>query len=98
MITHTVFFRLKHAKDSAAERKFLTEAAALANIPGVMDFEMLRQTSPKNDFDYGLSMKFANQAAYDAYNDNPFHIRFVNDLWVPEVAAFLEIDYVPLHQ
>ena len=52
--------------------------------------------SPKNDFDFGFSMVFADQAAYDSYNVHPDHVRFVRDRWVPEVESFLEIDYVPL--
>ena len=38
-------------------------------------------------------MEFADQAAYDGYNEHPVHTAFVADRWVPEVADFLEIDY-----
>ena len=41
--------------------------AALAAIPGVQRFERLRQTSTRNDFSFGVSMEFADQAAYDGY-------------------------------
>ena len=95
MIRHTVAFRLKHAPGSEAEREFLdTAQRILAPIPGVNAFECLRQVSRKNNFTFGLSMEFANQAAYDGYNNHPDHVRFVEDRWVPEVAEFLEIDYV----
>ena len=30
------------------------------------------------------------------YNNHPAHVAFVRDRWVPEVAAFMEIDYVVL--
>ena len=96
MIRHTVAFRLHHALDSTEEADFLSAARALADIPGVTAFEQLRQTSPKNDFDFGFSMEFADQAAYDGYNQHPVHTAFVADRWVPEVADFLEIDYTPL--
>ncbi|BCP52552.1 stress responsive protein [Kaistia sp. 32K] len=96
MIRHTVVFRLKHEKGSEAERLFLANAQRLASIPGVGGFEQLRQVSPKNDYDFGFSMEFADEAAYAGYNDHPDHVAFVRDHWVPEVAAFLEIDYVPL--
>ena len=59
-------------------------------------FERLRQVSPKNDYAYGFSMEFADQAAYDAYNGHPVHTAFVRDRWQPEVERFLEIDYVRL--
>ena len=96
MIRHTVAFRLRHSPGSAEETDFLTAALVLAAIPGVERFEQLRQTSPKNDFAFGFSMEFADQAAYDAYNVHPAHTAFVAERWVPEVEDFLEIDYVPL--
>ena len=96
MIRHTVVFTLKHAAGSAEETAFLRDAKVLAAIPGVEKFEPLRQVSPKNDYAFGFSMEFADQAAYSGYNDHPDHVAFVRDRWVPEVARFLEIDYVPL--
>ncbi len=47
-------------------------------------------------FRFGFSMEFADAAAYQGYNDHPEHLRFVRERWVPEVEAFLEIDYEPL--
>jgi heme-degrading monooxygenase HmoA len=93
MIRHTVAFKLKHAPGSAPERLFLDAARALAAIPGVKQFECLRQTSQKNPFDFGLSMEFDSPADYRAYNDHPDHVRFVQTRWVPEVMDFVEIDY-----
>jgi Stress responsive A/B Barrel Domain len=96
MIRHTVVFRLKHPKGSAAEKKFLTDSRILAKIPGVRTFEQLRQVSPKNDYHFGFSMEFTDQKAYSGYNEHPDHVAFVRDRWIPEVESFLEIDYVPL--
>ena len=96
MIRHTVVFRLKHPAGSAAEAGFLDAAQGLSQIPGVARFERLRQVSPKNDYHFGLSMEFADQAAYSGYNDHPDHVAFVRDRWVPEVVDFMEIDYVAL--
>ena len=96
MIRHTVVFTLKHAAGSAEEGAFLRDAIVLASIPGVENFERLRQVSPKNDYAFGFSMEFADQAAYGAYNDHPSHVAFVRDRWVPEVERFLEIDYAAL--
>jgi hypothetical protein len=99
MIRHTVVFRLKHKAGSAAEQQFLADGRRiLTAIPGVTKFEALRQTSRKhgNDYDFGFSMEFADQAAYDGYDRHPDHIAFVRDRWVPEVAKFLEIDYTAI--
>lgn len=96
MIRHTVVFRLRHEKGSAAEQAFLDAAMVLRSIPGVKAFEQLRQVSLKNDYTFGFSMEFADEAAFAGYNDHPDHVAFVRDRWLPEVEAFMEIDYVPL--
>jgi hypothetical protein len=91
-IRHTVAFRLGHPAGSAEEADFLAAAEALATIDGVEAYELLRQVGAKNGFDYGISMEFADRAAYDAYNADPAHVRFVQTRW-PEVTEFLELDY-----
>ena len=92
-IRHTVVFRLSHDEGSQAEADFLATAAQLAAIPGVDAFEILRETSPKNEYRFGISMEFADGAAYAAYNGHPDHVAFVQGRWIPEVADFLEVDY-----
>ncbi len=96
MIRHTVVFVLKHAHGSLQEKAFLRDAKVLAEIPGVKKFEQLRQVSKKNDYEFGFSMEFADQAAYTAYNEHPKHVKFVKDRWDREVERFLEIDYVQI--
>jgi stress responsive alpha/beta barrel protein len=96
MIRHTVVFTLKHAEGSPEERAFMKAAEELATINTVEKFEQLRQVSAKCDFAYGFSMEFADQAAYDVYNDHPLHQAFVQNRWMKEVSAFQEIDYRPL--
>jgi hypothetical protein len=92
-IRHTVVFTPKHAEGSPAESDFLAAAARLSSIPGVKSFEILREISPKNEYRFGISMEFADRAAYTSYNEHPDHVRFVRERWIPEVADFLEIDY-----
>ena len=96
MIRHTVVFRLKHPAGSEAEAAFLADSRVLAAIPGVEAFEQLRQVSAKNDYAFGFSMEFEDEAAYRSYDQHPDHVAFVRERWVPEVEAFLEIDYTPL--
>jgi heme-degrading monooxygenase HmoA len=91
-IRHSVVFRLKHDAGSEAESDFLRANAALASIPGVEAFELMREVSPKNDYAFALTMEFADRAAYAAYNEHPDHVAFVQGRWVPEVDAFLEVD------
>jgi heme-degrading monooxygenase HmoA len=88
-----VVFKLKHPKDSPKEKEFLTEIRKLSAIPGVKNFECLRQVSKKNKFEYGLSMEFDSQKAYDAYSNHPDHNAFVQKYWVTEVEDFMELDF-----
>jgi hypothetical protein len=92
-IRHTVVFKLKHRQDGAKEQDFLEAARKLAAIPGVENFECLKQISRKNNFEFGLSMEFANQQLYDQYNNHPDHVAFIQQRWLKEVEDFLEIDY-----
>jgi hypothetical protein len=93
-IRHTVVFTPKHPEGSPDEADFLAAATALSELPGVEEYELLREVSPKNDYRYGISMVFADRDAYDGYNEHPQHVRFVQDRWNAEVEDFLEIDYV----
>ena len=94
MIEHTVTFRLVHPAGSPEEAAFLAAARELTTIPGVRDFTIKRQTSPKLAHDFGIAMEFANQSDYDAYNSHPLHVRFLEEHWFKEVAAFQEADFV----
>ncbi len=95
-IQHTVVFRLVHPAGSAAEQDFLAAARALGDIPGVEDFRRLRQVSRKSSYTFYFSMHFADEAAYQAYNEHPTHVAFVRDRWDREVADFAELDFVTL--
>lgn len=90
-IQHTVTFRLG---DDADPDAFFDRLLALEAIDGVEDFHLLRQVGTKNDFTHGLTMTFADQAAYDAYDAHPDHQAFVAEVWARDVADFLELDYV----
>ncbi len=92
-IRHTVTFTLVHPQGSADERDFLDAAEHLATIPGVEAFELLAEVSPKNSYRFGISMEFADRAAYERYNEHPEHVRFVQERWLSEVSDFLELDY-----
>lgn len=93
-IEHTVAFRLSAAPGSAEESDFLDEArTALTSIPGVEGFAVMRQVSPKSPLAWQFRMRFADQAAYDAYDAHPTHVDFVERRWKRDVAEFQELDF-----
>jgi hypothetical protein len=92
-IRHVVLFTLRHARGSAEERAFLADGERiLTGVPGVERFEVLRQVSPKTDFDFCFSMEFADRGTYDRYSAHPDHGDFVELRWKTEVARFQEVD------
>ena len=93
-IVHTVMFSLKAVPDSGEALGFLKDGKeTLSLIPGVEKFEVRRQVSNKNDFQYGFSMVFADSTAFNNYLVHPLHVGFVNERWEKEVSAFQEADY-----
>jgi hypothetical protein len=93
-LRHMVIFCLKHDSGTPEEKKFLQDSSSiLSAIPGVKKFEVLRQVSPKNDYDFGLSMEFDDEQSYEKYNTHPSHVDYVEQRWLKEVVRFLEIDF-----
>ena len=96
MIRHTVVFKFNDQTSAIKEKDFFMAIKKLSSIPGVQNFECLRQIGKKNNFDYGVSMEFNGTAEYEHYNNHPMHVHFLNQYWKKDVADFMEIDYQPL--
>jgi len=96
MIRHSVILKLKSDIDTETKQAFFAAVDKLADIPDVQKFEVLKQISPKNKFEYGISMEFDTQEQYDSYSNHPQHQVFIQNFWIKAVEDFLEIDYVLL--
>lgn len=93
MIRHSVILKLKETISDESKKAFFDAVDKLKEIPDVKTFEVLNQISPKNKFEYGISMEFENQEQYDTYSNHPAHLDFIQNFWIPNVEDFLEIDY-----
>lgn len=96
MIHHSVFFKFKVGSSEVEREEFFKAGNLLSVIPGVQHFEIVREISPKNDFEFGFSMVFGNATAYENYNAHSDHTFFVQNYWLKMVEKFLEIDYEPI--
>jgi heme-degrading monooxygenase HmoA len=65
----------------------------LAEIPGVKNFLIRRQVSPKNFHTFGLSIHFDSDEDFRAYSNHPLHDAFVQKRWITEVEDFQESDF-----
>jgi Stress responsive A/B Barrel Domain len=93
MIRHSVILKLKLQLSTEEKQAFFDAVDKLAIIPDVQKFEVLKQISPKNKFEYGISMEFDNQEQYDIYSNHAEHVAFIQNFWIKSVEDFLEIDY-----
>ena len=93
MINHFVFFKLKYPRGSSEERIFMNAAVKLSTISVVRNFQVLNETSSKNEFEYGLKLEFDSQESFKAYNEHPHHAIFWKMYWEDYVDKYLEIDY-----
>ncbi len=93
MIRHSVILKLKDDISTTEKQAFFKAVDTLVNIEGVQKFEVLKQISPKNHFEYGISMEFDTTEQYNFYSNHPSHVHFVENYWMKSVADFLEIDY-----
>ncbi|PWK18790.1 stress responsive alpha/beta barrel protein [Arcicella aurantiaca] len=93
MIRHSVILKLKNTLSQDNKQAFFDAVDTLVEIPNVQKFEVLKQTSQKNKFEYGISMEFDNQEQYDHYSNHPIHQLFIQNFWMNSVEDFLEIDY-----
>lgn len=93
MLKHSVIFTFKDELPDSTKDDFFEAVNGLSAIPGVQSFEVLKQVSPKNNFEFGIAMEFDSDEDYNAYAVHPQHSRFIEDFWLKCVEDFLEIDF-----
>lgn len=84
-LAHNVFFKLKDPSDANAEALVAACKKYLNVQPGIVFFaagrickELDRDVNDR-DWDVGLHIVFDSKASHDNYQDDPTHVRFVND-------------------
>lgn len=85
LLAHNVYFTLKDKSPSARQRlveackKYLTVQPGIVYFAcGVIEPELARDVNVR-DFDVGLHIVFADRASHDAYQEDPTHIRFIEE-------------------
>ena len=84
-LAHNVFFKLKDASDANAEALVAACKQYLNMQPGIVFFaagrlcqELDRDVNDRN-WDVGLHLVFDSKAAHDNYQDDPMHVKFVEE-------------------
>ena len=84
-LAHNVFFKLKDGSE-ANVRKLVDACKTYLNVqPGIVFFatgprcrELTRDVNDQ-DWDVGLHIVFDTKASHDNYQDDPSHVRFVDE-------------------
>ena|SRR5437667_7341154 len=85
LLTHNVFFALKDKSDAAKQRLLDACRKYLTNHAGTVFFacgtlaEALNRPVNVRDFDVGLHIVFASQAAHDTYQVAERHEQFIHE-------------------
>jgi hypothetical protein len=98
MFSHVVIFWTKSDRPAAAEALLAGCREFLASIPGVESFHcgrMVHSQRPVVDQSYqvGLNLVFRDQAAQDAYQEHPLHLRFVKEVFQPNCERCVVYDF-----
>jgi hypothetical protein len=93
MFIHMFSFRWKPNVSEQQKQRVLKEVGALqTKIPGILDSAVGFNTSPKGQgYEFGGVMKFANRAAYEAYNAHPVHDNLL--VWLRPLIEAVEVDF-----
>lgn len=94
-VTHVVLLWLKTPGDAAAIDNIIRTSRQFTQIPGVVSVKVgrpLPSTRPVVDasFDVGLAMSFADEAALQAYETHPQHVKAVREVLRP-LAAKIQV-------
>jgi len=82
---HTVYFWLKPEVDAASRADFARGADALASAPTVLQYygggpaATPARDVTDHSFDYCIHLFFADEAAHEAYQVDPIHLKFVDE-------------------
>jgi Stress responsive A/B Barrel Domain len=95
-IRHAGLLKFKADVTELQKLAFFKALKELEQIKGVKKMEISKQISPKNSYEYGFSMEFANDEIYKTYNVHPSHDAFVQNYWLKYVEDFMEIDTVQM--
>ena len=95
MLHHSVIFKFKEGTSELRKREFFTAANRLSLILDVKHFEILRQPSSKNEFEFGLVIVFNDTPVYQKYTADPELGLSLQNYWLKLQTIFLELDSEP---
>lgn len=98
VITHVVIFWTDKPHGENCDRLLAGARELLAPIPGMLEFRCGTPVSSTrgvvdDSFSVAISMTFADQAAADAYQKHPLHVKFVEQYVKVLVRRFVVYDW-----
>ena len=84
MLVHNVYFKLKQSNEANRQKLVAACDKYLSDHPGTVFYTAgtvsdLDRPVNDRDWDVGLHVIFKDQAAHDAYQDAPKHLKFIEE-------------------
>lgn len=97
-VVHVVLVWLKEAGNTAQRQQIITASKQLKDIPGVLDLRVGEvipsdRSVVDSSYDVALTLRFANDAALQAYLIHPVHKRTVKEVFMPIMDKFRVMDF-----
>lgn len=93
MFIHIFSFRWQPGVTEAQKQRVFTDVNALqSQIPGILDYAIGFNTSPRGQgCEFGGFMKFASRASFEAYAAHPVHDQLLE--WLLPLIDPIEVDF-----
>jgi len=93
MFIHSFAFRWKTPLTESQKQRAFDEINALhTRIPGILETLVGFNISPRaQGYEFGGTMKFADRAAFKAYNEHPVHQQLL--VWLLPLIDPVEVDF-----
>ena len=101
-IHHVVIVWLKQVGDEGVRHKYIEESKPLAEIPGVLSYNIGTPASIKHQrpnsalddsYDLAVSSTFENQQAFEDFLNNPEYIKLAQEVLRPLVEKYKVYDF-----
>jgi hypothetical protein len=94
MVHHLVLFKLKdHVTTEKVEEMLMQTRMQLLKIPVVLNVKCGKRIDTDNEWPFFLAVDFESMDKLAIYQDDPIHMKFVEEVIKPNTSARMALDY-----
>jgi len=94
MVHHILLFTLQpHIAPKKLEEMMMNTRMQLLKIPEVRNLKCGKNIDPTNDWKFFITADFESMDKFAQYQENPIHIKFIQETLQPNTQEILELNY-----